>query len=85
MSVPSCCVVGGEEGKGAAELVAIIPLQIAPRSRLILRPCEAFVRSRSVVKSHVRTNFGITRFEPQPHRRIFLPRDDKRHEAKSTA
>jgi hypothetical protein len=37
----------------------------SPRSRLILRLCEAFVRSRSAVKLHVRSNFGITRFGPQ--------------------
>src|SRR5262245_30875874 len=56
----------------------------SPRSRLILRLCEAFVRSCSAVKPYVRYNFGITRFEPQAQGRKFHPRDDKPHVAKST-
>jgi DNA-binding Xre family transcriptional regulator len=43
---------------------------------LISRRCEAFVKSRSSVKPHVRYNFVITRFVPQAHGRKFLPRDD---------
>src|SRR5687767_4052758 len=65
-----------------AQLVAIIPLQIAP-AEIDSRLCEAFVRSRSAVKPHVGYNFGITCFGPQPHARQFLPRDDKCHVAKS--